>query len=167
MSKPEEMTNEQLLDVLMKVRHAAIDLSGKWDEVRFADIYGEILKRMAGAADVEKLAREIADSIQEQLHDGLSLNEEHAVIQAVLRRSLQPPLPQSRTSALEEACKRKCYLCRQGDVPVLIPQSGAYLHSDSFQECPETGSWPFTCDAADIRKGNALAEPPPPAKEKA
>jgi hypothetical protein len=61
-------------------------------------------------------------------------------------------------SALEDLCKARCYFCRMGDIPVLIPQSGAYVHSDNFSEGPETGSWPFTCAAADIRRG-ALAAP--------
>jgi hypothetical protein len=60
-----------------------------------------------------------------------------------------------KTTALQDLCKARCYFCRMGDEPVLVPQNGVYFHSDSFAEGPETGSWPFTCAAADIRRGHA------------
>ena len=70
-----------------------------------------------------------------------------------------PAAAETPDSALEQLCKVRCYFCRAGDVPVLNPATGCYLHSDNFQEGPETGSWPFTCDAAEIRKAYALVAP--------
>lgn len=45
----ERMTDEQLLDTLINVRQAAIDLSGNYDGPLFSEIYGEVLSRMAYA----------------------------------------------------------------------------------------------------------------------
>lgn len=56
-------------------------------------------------------------------------------------------LDSERERVLLEAAKRLCHFCQSGDGSVLIPQSGAWLHSDSFQENSENGSWPFRCKA--------------------